>query len=110
LNLLWRYDADPLAPGAGVTIPPRGTNPQAGPADAGPRSNSLAMASLALNVFCLVGNVAAIVAGVLALRQIARSNGTLGGRALAIAGIALGIAGLGMSWLAYSMFLAKGSG
>jgi hypothetical protein len=110
LNLLWRYEANPGAAAGGATLRPRGGAPEPGATSVAVRVNPLAIVSLALNLICFVGNIAAIAAGALALRQIARSNGTLGGRRLAIGGIALGIAGTGISVLAYLWIIGKGSG
>ncbi len=83
---------------------------QPGPAAVAPRVNPLAIVSLALNLICGVGNIAGIVVGIVALRQIARSNGALGGKGLAVGGIALGIAGVGISVLAYLGLFARGTG
>jgi hypothetical protein len=110
LNFLWRYDADPGAAAAGVTLPPRRGGLEPGPAPVAPRVNPLAIVSLALNLICGVGNIAAIVAGLVALRQIALSNGTLGGRGHAIAGIALGVLGVVSSVLASLWIVARGTG
>ena len=94
----------------GVNLPPRGrdADPDRPAADA--RVNPLASISVALNLFCGVGNLAAIVVGVVAIRQIARSNGTMTGKGMAIFGIALGVAGLAITAVASFWFLKKGSG
>jgi hypothetical protein len=59
-------------------------------------TNGMALASLFLGVVWLfgLGSLAALVMGRIALRQIAESGGREGGRAIAIAGIAVGVAGL----------------
>ncbi len=106
LNLLWRYDADPGA----ATLPRRGGGPEPGRPAIVPRVSPLALVSLALNLVCGVGNIAAIVAGLVALRQIALSNGTLVGKGQAIGGIALGIVGVLTSAVVYAMLLARGTG
>jgi hypothetical protein len=63
-----------------------------------PRSklNTLALVSFVCGLLWLVwaGSFAAIVTGHIALHQIARSAGTQSGRALALAGVALGYLGL----------------
>jgi hypothetical protein len=90
-------------------LPPRqGIDPSAAAIPA-PRTSPLAFASLVSSLLWLfgIGSVAAIVLGVVALRQIGRSNGTLSGRSLAIAGPILGIAGLG---LLFALFFARLTG
>ena len=62
--------------------------------------HGLRILSLALNLFCGIGNLAAIVVGALALRQIARSSGALAGKGLALAGVLIGVVGLVCSVLA----------
>jgi hypothetical protein len=109
LNLLWRYEGGPGAT-RGVTLPPRGGSLEPGAAPVAPRVNPLAIVSLALNLICGVGNVAAIVVGVVALRQITRSNGSLGGKGQAIGGITLGALGFLGSVLAYFWLFAQGTG
>lgn len=54
--------------------------------------NQLAVASLVLGVLCCIpfGSIAAIVTGVMAIKQIDESRGAQGGRELAVAGIVLG--------------------
>jgi hypothetical protein len=91
LGRLWRHDVESSPAAGSVTLPPRSRPDSPGPA---PLLDPLAAASLALNLLCGVGNLAAIVVGALALRRVERSNGALRGRELAIAGMALGIAGL----------------
>ena len=90
------------------SVPPFGS----GPASAGPpgeppaygsprRSSGLAIASMVLGIVCLaiavfaffiswIGSVLALIFGYVANRRIARSEGTLGGRGMAVAGIVLG--------------------
>ena len=75
-----------------MTLPPRGRGVEPEPTAAAPRIDPLAIVSLALNLFCGVGSVAAIVVSVMAMRKIARSNGTLAGRGIALAGLGIGIA------------------
>jgi hypothetical protein len=60
------------------------------------RTNPLAIVSLVMGILWLywIGSAIAVVTGFIALRQIERSAGGQGGRGLAIAGLALGLAGL----------------
>ena len=62
------------------------------------------MASLVLGILwlCGVGSLLATIFGAVALGQIAKSNGRLTGKAMAIAGLVLGIIGLGL--LAFPFF------
>ena len=110
LKALWPAGADPGAAAGGVSLPARGHRDSPGQAPAAPRVSPLAMGSLALNLFCGVGNLAAIVAGAMALRQIARSNGVLAGKRLAVVGVVLGTAGLILSALAGVWYFWKGIG
>jgi len=63
----------------------------------------LAVASLVLGVLGLVtacvvpGSIAAVILGHLALRQIAASRGAIGGRGLALTGLVLGYAAIGIA-------------
>jgi hypothetical protein len=66
---------------------------------AAPKTNGLAIASLVLGVAGFlflwgIGPLGAVVSGVMAKREIRRSNGTQGGGGVANAGIALGVLGL----------------
>lgn len=75
-----------------------------GPAGSG-RTHPLAILSLALSltgVFCLVGSVAGILLGALALNQIKRSGQR--GYGLAVAGIVVGVAGFAITliWMIYT--------
>lgn len=58
--------------------------------------NGFAIASMVLGIVWVygVGSVLALIFGVIAYRQIQRSNGTQRGKGMAIAGIALGGVGL----------------
>jgi hypothetical protein len=91
-------DANP-APSAGVTLPPRQSHDASDPANPPYRTSILAINSLVMGCLWLfgLGSLVAIVLGVTAMRQIARSQGTLTGRRLATAGIMVGIAGLGLA-------------
>jgi GYF domain 2/Domain of unknown function (DUF4190) len=109
LNRLWLYEADPGAATGGLMQPLPGRRIEPVPAPEAPQINPLAILSLALNLFCGIGNLAAIGAGAVALRQIARSNATLAGRGIALAGVIVGILGLVTSVLAGFWIFAKGS-
>jgi hypothetical protein len=69
-----------------------------------PRTSGLAVASLVLGILwlCGGGSLLATIFGAVALGQIARSNGRLTGKAMAVAGLVLGIIGLGL--LAFPFF------
>jgi uncharacterized protein DUF4190 len=75
----------------------------------GAETSGLAIASLVLGIFWVFGlaSIAAIVVGVRAKREIDASGGALGGRVLAIAGIAIGIAGLASSGLLIAFVIAS---
>jgi hypothetical protein len=62
-----------------------------------PQTNMLAIASLTLGILWLgwLGSFAAVIAGHMARRQIATSNGSQTGNGLATAGLVLGYIGLG---------------
>jgi hypothetical protein len=64
-------------------------------------TNGHAIASLFLSIIWLfgIGSIVAIVLAFRALREIRESNGEQGGRVLALAGIGIGIAGLGSTAL-----------
>jgi len=59
-------------------------------------TNGLAIASLFLGVIWLfgLGSILAIVLGYLGMKEIEASDGRQGGRAIALAGVAVGIVGL----------------
>jgi hypothetical protein len=71
-------------------------HPAAGPGEEAAETNGLAIASLCLGIIWLfgVGSVLAIVLGYAGLRQIRESRGHEGGRAIAIAGVIVGVVGL----------------
>jgi hypothetical protein len=64
--------------------------------DAGAETNGLAIASLFLGIIWLfgAGSILAILLGYRSLQQIRASAGAQGGRAIAIAGIVVGVVGL----------------
>jgi hypothetical protein len=107
LNRLWPFEASPDQAAQRVNLPPRSRSVEPAQTMTAPRINPLAVLSLALNLFCGIGNLAAIVAGVVALRQIDRSNGALAGKAIALAGLVLGICGL-VSSLTVAFFWISG--
>ncbi len=78
---------------AAPTITP--VRPDAEPQDEG-ETNGLAIASLVIGIFWIfgLGSIAALVLGWRSLRQIRDSAGAQGGRTIAIAGIAVALAGL----------------
>ncbi len=63
-----------------------------------PRTSGLAIASLVLGILylCGIGSLLATIFGAVSLGQISRSNGTLTGKGMAIAGLVLGFIGLGV--------------
>lgn len=61
-----------------------------------PPANGLAIASLVASIFICIGSIPAVIMGHVALNKIARSNGTQGGRGIAIGGIILGWVGTGL--------------
>ena len=69
-----------------------------------------AIASLVTGIFWIFGllSIVGIVLGLRALRTIDASDGAVGGRGLAIAGIAIGVAGLGGSALLLAFLIASG--
>ncbi len=94
LSRLWLYNDGEGAPADRAKLPPRAWHAEPASPEASPRVNPNAILSLALNLLCLPGNLAAIVIGVMALRQIARSGGALAGKGLAITGVVIGSIGL----------------
>jgi hypothetical protein len=98
LDRLWPYDDGRRGEATTATSP---TRDAAAEPDTSPRPEPLAVMSLVSNVFCGIGNLAAIIVGVLALRRISRSSGTSSGRKLALAGVILGVIGLVVSSMAY---------
>ncbi len=79
-----------VTPGPSASPPPlpgRGTSPPA--LRAAPKTSGMAVASLVLGIcgFCGITAIIGAILGVAALIRIQKSNGVLGGRGLAIAGI-----------------------
>ena len=60
-------------------------------------TSGLAIASLFLSIVWIfgLGSIAGMYLGVRSLRQISASDGALGGRSLAIAGVVIGVIGMG---------------
>jgi Domain of unknown function (DUF1707)/Domain of unknown function (DUF4190) len=58
------------------------------------RVNALAVASVVVSLFWIVGSIAAVIMGHVALRQISQSGGAQIGRAAALTGLAFGYFGL----------------
>jgi hypothetical protein len=85
-----------VTPAPGATLPPRQDSPAPEPARVATRTSVLAISSLVIGLFWMfgLGSVSAIVLGVMSLRQIARSHGTLTGKRLAVAGMIVGVFGL----------------
>ncbi|HEY7107339.1 MAG TPA: DUF4190 domain-containing protein [Acidimicrobiia bacterium] len=83
----------PAAPGS---VPQRGTPPWPGSPRA--RTSALAVSSLVLGIvgFFLITALLAVIFGHVALSQVKRSFGAIGGRGMAIAGLVLGYL-----WLAF---------
>jgi hypothetical protein len=118
---LWKSGMEEWVPGsrvAGLSFPtPAGaaTGPDGRPSahglrreagatvvvDLSPRLSRLAFAGVMLGLLwlCGLGSLAAIVLSVVALRQIARSEGALAGKSLAVAGLILGSLGLTLTLL-----------
>jgi hypothetical protein len=67
------------------------------------RTSGLAVASLVLGLLwlCGLGSLLATIFGAVALSQISRSNGTITGKGLALAGLILGILGLALAALSF---------
>ena len=85
-----------VTPSPGAILPPREEDASPDQAILATRTSVLAISSLVIGLFWMfgIGSLSAIVLGVMSLRQIARSNGTLTGKRLALAGMIVGIIGL----------------
>ena len=85
-----------VTPAHGGPLPPRQENASPDQANLATRTSVLAISSLVMGLFWMfgIGSLSAIVLGVMSLRQIARSHGTLTGKRLAMAGMIVGIIGL----------------
>lgn len=62
------------------------------------RTNGFAVAALVLGIVWVywIGSILAVVFGAVALHQIENSRGTQGGRGMAVAGLVLGLVGVGV--------------
>jgi hypothetical protein len=105
--------APPPPPGFGGMA---GGPPFAGGFPAAPRRSGKAIAALVLGIsglllcFVAVPAILAIIFGVLAMKEIKRSAGTVSGRGMAIAGLVLGIVGIISAvvfWIAIGFGLAN---
>lgn len=65
------------------------------------KTNALAVASLVLGIVWVywIGSALAVIFGAVAISQIDKSRGTQSGRGLAIAGLVLGLVGLGILFI-----------
>ena len=84
-------------------------------APAAPTTSGLAVASLIMGIvgwflLPLVGNVLAIIFGYMAKKEIAQSGGRLTGEGLAVVGLVLGYAGVGVWLLGILAFVLFGVG
>ena len=98
-------DTTPAASGQAPTAP--GFIPQGGPAP----THGSAIGSLVLGILWLggIGSIIAVILGFKAKSEIDRSQGTVGGRGMAIAGIVLGFVGIAGAILTAALIFAAGS-
>lgn len=88
--------------------------PYGGPAygaPAAPKANGMAVAALVLGItgfLCCIPAILALVFGYISKGQIDKSNGTQGGRGMAVAGIVLGWVWVGLG-IAYVILVALGT-
>lgn len=82
--------------------------PRNGPDEESAETSELAIASLGLSIVWLfgIGSLAGIYLARRSLREIRESEGALEGRTLAVAGLVIGIIGLGSTALVIQFFLA----
>lgn len=77
------------------------------------KTNGMAIAAMVLGILWLywIGSILALVFGYISRRQIDESNGTQGGRGMAIAGIVLGWVGVGIFcvFFVFGLLAALGS-
>lgn len=110
---LFSAQAEAAAPGPGG---PSGGGPMGSPVESHGTMSNLALWSLVAGFIPLVGSIAAIVCGHLALRDINDSDGEMEGRNLALGGLILGWGGLavlvlgGLYYMSSSAFEPGGSG
>ena len=99
----------PVGPYPGAPYP--GMAPQFQPPEPKP-TNGLAIASLVLSIIWLggLGSILAVIFGIVARRQIRRSQGRQGGDGLALAGLLVGVVGLlGVALVWGLLFAVKAS-
>ncbi len=119
-TLVWRSGMEQWTPGSWVAELRFPVTFSAAQGDAGAgvapapgviatRTSVLAISSLVMGLFWMfgLGSASAIVLSVMSLRQIARSQGTLTGKRLAIAGMIVGIVGLIISGIILRGFILK---
>lgn len=116
-TMIWSAGMADWAPArtiAGLNFP--GASP-ADPAPQGPmaphptRTSGMAIASMVLGILWLywIGSLLAVIFGRIALAEIDRSRGTVGGRGMAVTGLVLGIIGLSMLGLVLLAFILAGA-
>ena len=74
-------------------------------------TSGLAVASMVLGIVWVywIGSVLAIIFGAVALSQIKKANGWKTGKGMAIAGLVLGLVGIGILMIAVIVGVANGS-
>lgn len=119
-TLIWSAGMADWAPARSVAgLNFQGASP-AGPADPGSqgpvapyptRTSGMAIASMVLGILWLywIGSLLAVIFGRIALGEIDRSRGTVGGRGMAVTGLVLGIIGLSMLGLTLLVFILAGA-
>ena len=99
--------SQPPSPGYVPARPPGAPYPPA----AAPKTSGMAVASLVLGIAgictCGLSAIVGLILGIVALRQIGRSAGTVGGRGLAIGGIAASAVGLVIGLLLGMFFVGS---
>ncbi len=90
-----------IFPGAAPN--PSASHPQSGFAPYPTRTSGMAIASMVLGILwlCGLGSLLATIFGGVALAEINRSKGAVGGRGMAVTGLVLGILGLALWGLAF---------
>ena len=98
-----RTDVDTAAPSGSTVV----HWPEASSAGTSGSTEGLAIVSLILSIVWIVGlgSIAGIITGVMARRRIRDSGGTRTGNGIAVAGIVIGILGLGLTILV-GLFIA----
>lgn len=119
-TLVWSAGMPDWAPAtavAGLNFQEAASGPvdpgsQSPPAPHPTRTSGMAVASMVLGLLWLywIGSLLAVIFGRIALGEIDRSRGTVGGRGMAVTGLVLGIIGLSMLGLVLLAVLAGASG